>query len=208
MRIITVSASYGSGGSVVAPAVADRLGLPYLNRAQAARDSQIMHQEASEGAHSDEELERGLWRRLLGALAATPSEMNVPGELAEHPDRAARRAAERRLHEFVDAERGGVVLGWAAALVFPDALRVSLHGPVEGRLLHGMQIEGLGEDEARRRLDHTDEVRRLYWRRLYQSDWTDPSHFHLVIDGTAFDADTVADLVAGAAVSYWERPRT
>ena len=32
VRLITVSASYGAGGSVVAPALAGRLGLPFLQR--------------------------------------------------------------------------------------------------------------------------------------------------------------------------------
>ncbi|MGY6501805.1 MAG: cytidylate kinase-like family protein [Acidimicrobiales bacterium] len=208
MRIITVSASYGAGGSLVAPLVADRLGLPYLNRAQAASDSQRMHQEATEAAHSDEELERGLWRRLLGALAATPTELSIPGEMAEHPDRATRREAERQLHSFMDEHEGGVVLGWAAALVFPDALRVRLDGPVEQRIVQGMAIEGLSEDEARRRQKNTDEVRRLYWRRLYQRDWMDPAHFHLWLDGTAFTSEAIAEAVAVAAPSYFDRLRT
>jgi len=33
IRLVTVSASYGAGGSVVAPALADRLGVPFLTRA-------------------------------------------------------------------------------------------------------------------------------------------------------------------------------
>ena len=32
-RLVTVSASYGAGGSVVAPALAKRLGVPFLQRA-------------------------------------------------------------------------------------------------------------------------------------------------------------------------------
>ena len=32
VRLITVSAAYGAGGSVVAPALAGRLGLPFLQR--------------------------------------------------------------------------------------------------------------------------------------------------------------------------------
>jgi hypothetical protein len=32
VRLITVSASYGAGGSVVAPALAGRLGLPFLQQ--------------------------------------------------------------------------------------------------------------------------------------------------------------------------------
>jgi hypothetical protein len=33
VRLVTVSATYGAGGSVVAPALADRLGVPFLQRA-------------------------------------------------------------------------------------------------------------------------------------------------------------------------------
>ena len=33
VRLVTVSASYGAGGSVVAPALAERLGVPFLQRA-------------------------------------------------------------------------------------------------------------------------------------------------------------------------------
>ena len=33
VRLVTVSASYGAGGSVVAPALAERLGVPFVQRA-------------------------------------------------------------------------------------------------------------------------------------------------------------------------------
>ncbi len=31
-RLVTISAAYGAGGSVVAPALAERLGVPFLQR--------------------------------------------------------------------------------------------------------------------------------------------------------------------------------
>ena len=37
VRLITVSAAYGAGGSVVAPALAERLGLPFLQRVDHVR---------------------------------------------------------------------------------------------------------------------------------------------------------------------------
>jgi hypothetical protein len=33
IRLVTVSASYGAGGAVVAPALAERLGVPFEQRA-------------------------------------------------------------------------------------------------------------------------------------------------------------------------------
>ncbi|HUF33618.1 MAG TPA: cytidylate kinase-like family protein [Acidimicrobiales bacterium] len=201
MRVIAVSASYGAGGSVIAPLVAERLGVAYLDRAVAARDSQRMEEEVREAAVSEEELERGLWQRIISALAATPSELSPVTETVEHPDRTVRREAEARLHAFASSGAGGVVLGWAASAVLPEAYRVRLDGPAERRLLQGMEIEDLDEDTARRRLEKTDEVRALYWRRLYQRDWRDPALFHLFIDSTALDLDTVADLIVRAATA-------
>jgi shikimate kinase len=33
MHVVTLSAGYGAGGSVIGPAVAERLGVPFLDRA-------------------------------------------------------------------------------------------------------------------------------------------------------------------------------
>ena len=33
MHVVTISATYGAGGSVVGPAVAERLGVPFVDRA-------------------------------------------------------------------------------------------------------------------------------------------------------------------------------
>jgi cytidylate kinase len=205
VRVIAVSASYGAGGSVIAPLVAERLGVAYLDRAVAARDSQRMEEEVREAAASEEELERGLWQRVMYALASTPSELSPATSVPEHPDRTVRLEAERRLHAFAAEPAGGVVLGWAAPAVLPDAFRVRLDGPLERRLRQGMEIEDLDEASARRRLDKTDDVRRLYWRRLYQLDWRDPDLYHLALDSTALPREVSAELIAGAARAFWGR---
>lgn len=205
MHVITISASYGAGGSVVAPAVAERLGVAYLDRAVAAGDSERMEEEVREAAVSEEEVERGLWQRAMSALAVTPSEFGPGGAGVLHPDRALRGEAENRLRAFASESSGGVVLGWAAAAVLPDAFRVRLDGPPERRLVQGMEIEDLDADAARRRLDRTDEVRRLYWRRLYQRDWRDPDLAHLSIDSTALPLETVVDLVVAGAKAFRHR---
>lgn len=206
MRVIAVSASYGAGGSVIAPLVAERLGVPYLDRAVAARDSERMEDEVrGEAAVSEEELERGLWNRILNALAATPTEFDPAAAGMEHPDRVMRSEAERRLRAFAADPAGGVVLGWAAPAVLGGAFRVRLDGPPDRRLLQGMEIEDLDEASARRRLERTDDVRALYWRRLYRLDWRDPDLYHLAIDSTAVPVATVADVIVAGASAYWER---
>jgi hypothetical protein len=60
---VTISAAYGCGGAVVAPAVAEQLGMPLLDRAISSAVASQLHvtlQEA-EGA----ELKRSLWGAVL-----------------------------------------------------------------------------------------------------------------------------------------------
>lgn len=205
MPVIAIAASYGAGGSVVGPLVAEFTGLPYLARGVVAGESTSIGLAAGEAASSEEELERGLWQRVLNALASAPAPPEFGGALepGEHPDRELRSAAERRIAEFL-AETGGdgVVLGWGATASLPDALKVRLHGPSGARTAQGAVIEGISEAMASERLDHTDEMRRLFMKRLYHRDWNDPAHYHLWIDSTALPADGVARVIVEAARAF------
>ena len=202
MQVITISASYGAGGSVVAPALAQRLGLPFLDRALPARAGRA-EDVNREAAGPDEDLSRGLWQRIFDGFAATPPEIigEVSPLMSGDAAQRVRSEAERHLRAFA-AEGGGVVLGWAAGAVLPRAFRVRLDGPVEGRIRRGMAIEGIDESTARKRLQRSDDIRRVYWRRLYRRDWRDPDLYHLWVDSTAMDLDAVTDLLALAARAY------
>jgi cytidylate kinase len=199
-RIVTISAGYGAGGSVVAPAVADALGYPFLDRAVPGVD-------VAQEAASEEERTGGLWSRVLAALAQMPTDAGTTGALTVVGDDAAlRKQAEARLREFVGASDGvGVILGWAGVLVVPDAYHVRLTGPADARAQQGGSIEGIPEDEARRRLDETDRTRSLYWRRLYKRDWSEPELYHLAVDSTAVGLDATRELVVTGARAFWDR---
>jgi len=202
-RIVTVSASYGTGGSVVAPAVAEALGFPFLDRAVQAGPAAI--RDSDQEAASDEERTGGLWARVLETLAAAPTDAVPTSSIGVvGTDETLRINAEARLREFV-AGSEGVILGWASALVVPDAYHVRLDGPLEARLRQGMAIGGrLGEADARRQLEQTDRIRSLYWRRLYKRDIADPSLYHLAVDSTAIDLGVVRDLIILGARAFWE----
>jgi hypothetical protein len=201
-RIVTISAGYGAGGSVVAPAVAQALDMPFLDRAVAVAD------ESDAGPEVAREGERtgGIWSRVLGALAQMPTDGGPsapPTALSD--DELLRREAESQLRRFVEPGQG-VILGWAGSLVLPEAFHVRLHGPPDARVRQGMRIDGtIDEVEARRRLEETDRIRSLYWKRLYKRDFADLSPYHLVVDSTALDLDAVRDLVTAGARAFWGR---
>ena len=196
-RIITISARYGAGGSIVGPGVADALGFPFFDRAipQTAAPS--------DGVPADERT-GGLWVRVLEAFAQMPADPSS-GMLPVGGDASLRSSAEEQLRRFLAGDRG-VVLGWASAVVVTDGFHVRLDGPPDARLHQAMAIDGdLTEAEARRQLRDTDRIRSLYWRRLYGREFTDMDPYHLVIDSTAVDLATVTELILAGARAFWSR---
>jgi hypothetical protein len=177
VTLVTIAAAYGAGGSRIAPALAETLGVPFLNR-------------------PEEPEKAGLSR--LAALAVswgTPPGLRTDDLL---PDDASRREFERE----VRALSAGVILGRGAAALLrerPGALHVLLDGPREARIEQAMTIEGLDRATAQQRLAHTDRYRRAYLEGLYGVDVREPGAFHLVLDSTALALEDCVAVLAEAA---------
>jgi cytidylate kinase len=208
---VTISASYGAGGSVVAPRVAELLGLRLIDRAissTVAKELNVTVEEAELG-----EARRSVAERFFGSLAplagaATtdfdPSLADDAAEFREHAEAIMRAALTG----------GCVILGRAGAAAFiedPDVLRVRLFGSKEGRIAQGAVVEGISEEESRRRQPETDKARAHYMRRLYHADQDDPALYHLQLDSTVLPLTTCADVIATAYRAFDEaraRPAT
>ena len=201
MGIVTISAPYGAGGAEVAPAVAERLGLPFHDRAIPAQVAGRLGVPVAEAEANDETVVRGLWR-LVASLGTMPDPVGGVLPTSSVPDeRAYRQQTEKVLAEEA-GNGGGVVLGRAAALVLrerPDALHVRLDGPPERRLAHAVARSGRPEDDVRRDLEANDRTREAYVRHFYRCNPASARHYHLVIDSTALALDTVVDLIVLAA---------
>jgi len=199
--VVTISASYGAGGPAVGPAVAERLGLVFHDRAIPARVAGRLGVSPDDAEANDERVVRGLWR-LVASLGAMPDPVGGVMPATNGPDeRAYRQHTERVLHEIADGP-GGVVLGRAGAMVLrdrPDALHVRLDGRPDARLRAAVLRYGRPEEELRREMEGNDRTREAYVRHYYRCDPAAPQHYHLVVDGTALPLGTVVDLVVTAA---------
>lgn len=202
MGVVTISAPYGCGGAEVAPAVAERLGLPFHDRAIPAQVAGRLGVPVAEAEANDETVVRGLWR-LVASLGTMPDPVGGVMPMAAVPDeRAYRQQTERVLGEIADGA-GGVVLGRGGALVLrdrPDVLHVRLDGPTERRLAAAVARSGRPRDEVRRDLEANDRSREAYVRHFYRCDPAEARHYHLVIDSTALPLETVVDLIVAAAL--------
>ncbi|MGH3263042.1 MAG: AAA family ATPase [Trebonia sp.] len=202
-RLVTVSASYGAGGSVVAPALANRLGVPFLSRAT-SKSGEIVGPEPCFERMVPEESGLTPAHRLLAsftqAMPAGPTQSPLTSQRHDH---SLRRHCEEGIRRLADAD-AGVVLGRAAAVVLgkDHGFHVRLDGPPELRLLQGAEVEGVGRDEAREHMAVADRARTAYVRRLYRADPADPRHYHLMIDSTAIPLDAVIEVILRALSSF------
>lgn len=198
---VTISASYGAGGGLVGPAVAERLGLDFFDRAIPLAVAQRLAVGADEAAAHDER-PPGLVDRLLAALANVAAPVACD---AGHEVNLSRtsfcESTEAVLREIADGP-GGVVLGRAAMVVLggrPDVLCVRLDGPVEARVAQAVRLHGVDEHAARAELRDADRAREAYAHVFYGVSQGDPALYHLMIDSTAISLEATVQLVVGAA---------
>jgi cytidylate kinase len=186
--IVTVAAEHGAGGDLVAPRVAEALGVPFLDRMLPA---------SLVAAAEEAERQSGLVGRLARAstvLAGEPVERidsdegRVRAELAEFLTRAS--------------TEGGVVLGRGGVFVLADApaaLHVLLAGDHEGRVARVAEREGIDRAEADHRVRAQDRARKDYMQRVFSADADDRKHYHLVVDTVALGIDASVELVLAAS---------
>jgi MFS family permease len=201
-RVVTISASFGAGGPEVGPAVARRLGLPFLDRVVPFRAAELLGVSSGHALACDQQVAGAVIRSLVSVIG-TPVAFG-PCSMATRPagdQEAFRRATEQVLWDLA-AGPGGVVLDRAAAVVLascPGALHVRLDGQAEARARRAAARDGIGQDAAWQRLNQTDRARTAYTRRLYRTDPADPRLYHLVIDTTAVPLEVCADAIAALA---------
>ncbi len=170
--IITISRELGSGGRVLAAALAERLDLQIHGFSlidQIARDRNL-ERRVVEQLEESERSSIELWVR--GALSR---------RLFSH---------DQYLVSLVKAVRtlavhgGVVILGRGAHVILADecALRVRLVAGVEKRVRALMAYEKIDETTARARIAESDAARGAFLRKLFEVDPDDPRQYDIVVN--------------------------
>ena len=207
-RVVTLAALYGAGGSAVGPRVAERLGVPFLDRAISSSVAKRAGLPEEAVAEADEE-PRSRWHQVVDALGRASPPTGASGQL-ERLD-----LEERNLHAEIerflaDASRtGGVVLGRGGAVVLasvPGALHVYLGGSRDARIERVMDVEQTDRETAARRVKAHDRARRDYVRSVYGIEGDNPALYHLMIDAVSLGVEVCVDLIVAASESLTREP--
>ena len=203
MGSVTIAASYGAGGSVVAPTVAGNLGLHLIDRAIPLELASQLAEPLRDALAEDERRHGHAVRRVIThAIDLSGLLVNVPMPFHRLGGDDQVAITEEALRRAADA--GGVVLlGRAGVFALRgrvDTLHVRLDGRPDARRRQAMRHEGLTEREAARLQRDADRARSAYVHQFYPHErWEDPRNYHLVLDSTVLSLDACADLITAAA---------
>jgi cytidylate kinase len=204
MTLVALSASYGAGGSIVGPAVAERLDVPFIDRAIPLAVADRLRVPYDDAAAHDEQVSTGWLERVLSGFVGgdTGAPAPLPPEMFSSED--FRRATEEvLLHQAATGE--GVILGRGSVVLLredPRALRVRLDGPADRRIDHARRLDPrLDRETAERALRKFDRTHAAYLQQYYGVDIHDSTLYHLVLDSTRIELDACVEMIARAARS-------
>jgi cytidylate kinase len=211
MGTVTIAANYGCGGSIIGPAVAKRLALPFLDRAIPPALAAKIHEPLVAALADDAEETSSVGRLLNSALGHTGLFAGVPRTFEELGVSADVAQTEDAIRSTVNAG-GAVILGRGGVFVLKghaDVLHVRLDGPVEARRRAAMQRDGLDYKTAARTQQATDYARRAYISHFYPREgaWEDPRHYHMVLDSTAIPLDTCVEIITRTAKDFFAQAK-
>jgi cytidylate kinase len=204
MTLVALSASYGAGGSVIGPALAERLDVPFIDRAIPLAVADRLQVPYDDAAAHDEQVSTGWLQRVLSGFVGsdTGAPAPLPPEMFSSED--FRRATEEVLLQQA-ATGQGVILGRGSVVLLredPRALRVRLDGPAARRVLQAMRLDrSLDRERAERALRQFDRTHAAYLQQFYGVDIRNLTLYHLVLDSTCIELEACVEIIARAARS-------
>lgn len=203
MGSVTIAATYGAGGSVIAPAVAKRLGLPFIDRAIPVALAAEIH-EPLDAALADDADRTPRVARLLDRVLATSGLFVGVTASAEQRGAIPEIARTEEVLRHIADTTGAVILGRAGVFALKDrvgVLHVRLDGRVEARRRAAAERSGIDLPAATRAQQHNDRARLAYVEHFYPraGAWNDPRHYHVVLDSTALSHNACIEIIVTAA---------
>jgi cytidylate kinase len=200
VTLVAISAAYGAGGSRIAPSLAERLGVPFVDRAIPMAVADELDISYDDAATLDQQLGLNWIERVLSGFIGGDTGVPSPTPAGTVTSEDFRRATEDALLEQASSG-SGVILGRGAVIVLREdarVLRVRLDGPAERRVEQAMSLGNLDRRTAERAMKRIDRVHFDYAKHVYGIELRDLSLYHLVLDSTALPFETCVELIAGA----------
>ena len=185
--VITINRELGSGGRTVGRILAEKLGVPYYDKAltkplEEKFDMSIDQIERLKGTNRSwwENIKRVL---ILGEDAANSSEY-YDEEKKKLVTSEAVLKAEKEILQSIANEESCVIAGRSAFFVtngHQNRLNILIQASMESRLKRVMAKQGISEKEAKKIIKEVDETREEYMKNNAHTSRYDTRNYDLVI---------------------------
>jgi cytidylate kinase len=185
--VITISAEPGSGGHVLAKALAERLNLDLFDR-------DIIKKIAESSRISDSVIETLEKERFSGVEDFIASLVN---DRYLHPDLYLEHLM--KVVSVIGKHGRAVIVGRGANFILPveDRLAVRVVAPLAKRVENIAATFGVNTDEAKRRAMTREAKRSAFIRKAFHADVADPQNYDLLINTQHLSIDEAAGAVIG-----------
>jgi len=200
--VITINRELGSGGRTVGQKLAEKLGVPFYDKAVIKGLQEKYHLTV-------EEIEKLKGRRhdwwaefkyqLLNPSAKSTN-LYLPRTdyEAQQPDTDAVFKAETEILNGIIADESCVVAGRSGFYIFrnhPNCLSILIQASIPFRIERLMRKQHLTEEEARDTIDKIDNMRENYVKKYTGTSRYDTRNYNLVITADHKSEDEIVDLI-------------
>ena len=194
--VITINREAGSGGRTVGAKVAEKLGVPFYDKALIHALMEKFHLTAEEienlkGRKHDWWSE---FKRVVGIDSVGDTIIDTP----DMYDAADIFRREVEILKGIAEKESCVIAGRSGFFVFedhPNHLSILITAPLEQRIQRLMRKRGLTEEEARKTIEKIDEARENYISKYTGTSRYDSRNYDLVINMEGKTEEQIANLI-------------
>ena len=195
--VITINREAGSGGRTVGSKVAEKLGVPFYDKAliQSLMEKYNLSVEEIESLKGHKHDWWSEFKRVVGL------EHTLTGSVVDNPDMynaADLFRGEVEILKGIAESESCVIAGRSGFFVFrehPNHLSILITAPYEQRIQRLMAKKGITEEEAKKVIREIDTSRENYIKKFTGSTRYDTRNYDLVINMNGRSEDVIADMI-------------
>jgi cytidylate kinase len=202
MAVITISREFGSGSDQTVDILCDKLGYCRVDKAmlsQIAEEAGVDVKAVLAKERDVTSKPRLISDQMTSLYGRQPRAFGRQGEI---DDKTYARVVRETMQRFAQAG-DAIIIGRGGQMILqdvPGVLHVHLHASDEARIRSLMARYNISRLDAQRRIERSDERKRLYIRHMHgNANWKDPKYYHLIIDVGYLTPEVAAEIIVRAA---------
>ena len=201
--VITINRELGSGGRTVGRLLAEKLGVPFYDKA-VIKALQEKYNLTTAEIERLKGRKHGWWadfKRMLSIGQSANSSQYYKVEVGEEPDLLTTDEmykAEKEILKGIAEDESCVIAGRTAFHILkdqPNRLSILIQASMESRTERVMRKQNLSRDEAEKAIERVDKMRENYVKKYTGTSRYDTRNYQLVITADGKTEEEIADII-------------